>query len=372
MPPVKYHAGGFPPSALEWERLIPLLGPASAAVARYDGILGAVPNPAILLSPLTTQEAVLSSKIEGTQATFGEVLEFEAADADADVPPERKEDIQEILNYRRAMFRAEQLLEEKPLSLGVVKRVHETLMDGVRGRLRSPGQFRKVPNWIGPPQCTIEEARFIPISAGQLHHGLGRWESFIHTDAPNKLVQLAVLHAEFEALHPFLDGNGRIGRMLIPLIMWRQGLIRRPMFYLSAYLERHRDAYYERLMRVSKDGDWTGWSEFFLKGVQEQAEENQRKAESILRLYDDLKPRVIEATRSQYAIPALDWIFGTPVFQSTRFINQSEIPSSTARRILTALRDENFLQVIREPSGRRPAMFAFGMLLNTAEGRDIF
>jgi len=373
MPPVTYHTGQFPPETLEWTDLIPHLGPAAAAVARYDGTLGAVPNPAVLLSPLTTQEAVMSSRIEGTQATFGEVLEFEAREGEEedDVPEERRQDIHEVLNYRRAMRRAEQLLEERPLSLNVIREMHRILMAGVRGQNRAPGEFRRIPNWIGPPNCPIEEARFVPISADQLMDALHEWQVYIHEDTPDRLVQLAILHAEFEALHPFLDGNGRIGRIFLPLFMWQVGLIRRPMFYLSAYLERHRDAYYERLMGVSEDGDWTGWCRFFLQGVREQAEENQRKAQDILHLYDQLKPRVIDATHSQYAIHALDWIFGTPVFRSTGFIRGAEIPDATARRIMNALRDEGILQEIREGRGRRPAMYAFPTLINVAEGREV-
>jgi len=369
--PVRYHDGGFPPPALAWDELVPHLGPASMAVARYDGTLAAVPNPAVLLSPITTQEAVLSSRIEGTQATFGEVLEFEAGEDSEDLPERRKEDINEILNYRRAMFEAERLLRSLPLSLRVVRRVHRVLMDGVRGQRRAPGNFRKVPNWIGPSGSPIEEARFIPISPEALRDGLSRWEEYIHADAPDRLVQVAVLHAEFEALHPFLDGNGRLGRMLVSLAMWQYGLIRRPMFYMSAFFERHRDEYDERLFAVSRDGEWTGWCRFFLEAVRSQADENQEKAQEILGLYDRLRPRVLDLTRSQYAIPGLDWIFQQPVFRSTQFVRGSQIPGSTARRLLRVFREGGVLEELRPASGRRPALFAFRELLNVAEGKKV-
>lgn len=193
--PVRYHTGRFPPASLDWGQLIPLLGPAAAAVARYDGMLAAVPNPAVLLSPLTTQEAVLSSRIEGTQATMGEVFEFEASEEAAS--PERREDIREILNYRAAMREGERLLADLPLSQRVIREMHKVLLaGGVRGQNRAPGEYRRIPNWIGPPGCSIEQARFVPIDADKLPAAMSAWERYAHSDAPDRLVQLAILHAE--------------------------------------------------------------------------------------------------------------------------------------------------------------------------------
>ena len=263
MSTVKYHSGKFPPSALEWEQLIPLLGPASAAVARYDGVLGAIPNASVLLSPLTTQEAVLSSKIEGTQATMGEVLEFEAQRGRKKIPDQKRDDIHEVLNYRKAMRHAVELLQDLPLCQRVIKQTHKVLLEGVRGHGKSPGEYRRVPNWIGPLGCTMEEARFVPISAGDLDEAMGQWDRYLNSTAPDRLVQLAILHAELEALHPFLDGNGRLGRMCVPLFMFKVGLIQSPMFYISAYFERNRDEYYERLLAISRDGNWSDWCVFF-------------------------------------------------------------------------------------------------------------
>jgi Fic family protein len=370
--PVHYHLGGFPPEKIDWGALIPLIGPTSAAVARYDGILTAIPNAAILLSPLTTQEAVLSSRIEGTQATMGEVLEFEAEGESGQIPAERKADIHEVLNYRSAMRVAEKMLEDLPLCQRVICEAHKVLLSGVRGQDKAPGEYRKVPNWIGPAGCTINQARFVPISADKLPEAMSAWERYIHAEAPDRIVQLAVLHAEFEALHPFLDGNGRLGRMLVPLFMWQTGLIHTPMFYISAYFEGNRDEYYDRLLAVSRDGDWTGWCSFFLEAVRSQAEENQRKTTDILGLYEAMKPKVAELTRSQYAIHALDWIFGRPIFKSSDFVARASIPEPTAKRILAVLRDENILQVIVEGRGRRASTLAFPALLNIAEGREAF
>lgn len=370
--PVSYHLGCFPPTVLDWPQLIPLLGPASAAVARYDGTLAAIPNAAVLLSPLTTQEAVLSSRIEGTQATMGEVLEFEAEGDSPGLSEERREDIREVLNYRAAMRLAEKLLADFPLSQRVIREAHRVLLEGVRGQGKAPGEYRRIPNWIGPAGCTIEQARFVPISADKLPDAMSAWERYAHEDAADRLVQLALLHAEFEALHPFLDGNGRLGRMLVPLFMWQNGLIQRPMFYVSAYLEANRDEYYDRLLAVSRDGDWTGWCRFFLNALKAQAEENQHKAAAILSLYEAMKRQVAELTRSQYAIHALDWIFGRPIFKSSDFVASAGIPEPTAKRILPELREAGVLRVLMEASGRRAATLCFPALLNIAEGWDAF
>ncbi|HEX5438928.1 MAG TPA: Fic/DOC family N-terminal domain-containing protein [Gemmatimonadaceae bacterium] len=370
MAPVRYHEGRFPPASLDWPRLIPLIGPASVAVARYDGILSAIPNSGVLLSPLITQEAVLSSRIEGTQATMGEVLAFEAG-KDVATPAQRA-DIHEVLNYRAAMREAEQLLLELPFSLRVVRDAHRVLLSGVRGENKDPGEYRRVPNWIGPQGCKIDAARYVPISAEKLPGALSAWERYAHSEEADRLVQLAILHAEFEALHPFLDGNGRIGRMLVPLFMWQTGLIQRPMFYISAFFEARRDSYYERLLAVSRDDDWTGWCAFFLKAVRTQAEDNLTRARAIFDLYQDLKRRAPEMTHSRYAVHALDWIFERPIFKSSDFVTSAGIPEATARRLLGMLRTGGVLRALGERSGQRSAVLSFPALLNRAEGKEVF
>lgn len=370
--PVHYHYDRFPPKDIDWSKLIPFIGPANAALARYDGTLAAIPNANLLLSPLTTQEAVLSSRIEGTQATMGEVLEYEAEGGLDDIPAEREDDINEVLNYRRAMWSAIELLHELPLCQRVIRQAHHVLLEGVRGHGKSPGDYRQIPNWIGQPGCSIDDARYVPISVDRLQEGLDRWEKFIHDEAPDRLVQLALVHAEFETLHPFLDGNGRLGRMCVPLFMYKTELIQSPMFYISAFFEAHRDEYYERLLSISRNNDWTNWCIFFLKAVAVQAQENQKKAQEILTLYEKQKGQIISLTHSQYAIHALDLIFSRPIFKSSDFTNCNEIPVSTAKRILSVLRENEILKTLREASGRRPAVYAFSELLNVAEGRSVF
>ena len=369
--PVKYHVGGFPPATLDWERVLPLIGPATAAVARYDGLLNAIPNVAVLLSPLMTREAVLSSKIEGTQATMGEVLEFEAK-SESGIPEERRGEIKEILNYRRAMGHAGELLKKLPLCQRIIKESHTVLMEGVRGHDKTPGRYRKAPNWIGEAGCRIEDAIFIPISADALQKSMDEWEKYIHTGYPDRLVQIAILHAEFEAIHPFLDGNGRIGRMIIPLCMAMYGLLKAPMFYMSAYFERHRDEYYERLLAVSRDGNWTEWVAFFLTSVIEQAGENQNKAQAIRVLYDEMLHRIADITHSRYAVHAAEFLFKRPIFRASDFYREPHLTRASGRRILSLLQKKGYFHTVRPPSGRRSAVFAYKKLLSIAEGTEVF
>ena len=372
MASVRYHLGAFPPPNLDWEKLIPLLGPASAALARYDGVLVAIPNPEVLLSPLTTQEAVLSSRIEGTQATMTEVLEFEAKDEPGETDERKAADIYEVLNYRQAIRKAKDMLAKLPLSGRLIRAAHKTLLQGVRGKNKAPGEYRRNQNLIGTHGCTEDTARFVPIGAGDLPEGMSAWEKYLNAKEPDALVQLAIVHAEFEALHPFLDGNGRLGRMLIPLFLFERKLLAAPTFYLSAYLEARREEYYERLLAVSRDGNWTGWCVFFLGALIAQAESNARKAKQILDLYETKKNWIADQTHSQHAMRALDFLFDRPVFASSDFVAHSGMPQPSAKRILKVLRDEGLLRVVREAAGRRTAILVFPELLNIAEGQEAF
>lgn len=199
----------LPIKDIDWEGLIPVLGKANRALAKYDGALYGLPNPEVLLSPLTTQEAVLSSRIEGTQATLGEVLKFDAGEEPQQ--ESKRLDIQEIVNYRRALRVAEAELQSRPFNLNLLLHLHDLLLDSVRGRNKARGQFRKHQNWIGAPGSTVESADFVPPAPEILPEYLDNWEKYYHLDRPDPLVQLAIIHAQFEILHPFLDGNGRLG-----------------------------------------------------------------------------------------------------------------------------------------------------------------
>lgn len=369
MPPIPYHYDSFPPKELDWARLVPLIGPATLALGDFKGMLEAIPNTDVLLAPLRDQEAVLSSRIEGTQATLGEVLEYEAGASSKHQSPEKVDDINEVLNYRRSILHASSNLEELPLCGRLLKEAHAILMDGVRGKDKGAGLYKTVQNAIGSPGCTLENAKFLPITPDKLEEGMAKWERFVHGEEPDVLVQLALTHAEFEALHPFLDGNGRLGRMIIPLFLYERKMLNYPAFYLSEYFENHRDEYYERLLAISRDGDWTGWCEFFLKGFAIQARENTRKARAIMKLYENRKQWMIDRTHSQHAIPALDFIFNQPIFKASDFGATQGIPRPSARRILGEIRDELLLE-ISPSSGQKPAHYAYVELLNIAEGKD--
>jgi len=358
----------LPLDSIDWAAHVTLIGKANAALARYDGMLQSIINPSVMLSPLTIQEAVLSSRIEGTQASMEEVMEYEA-DPEEPVEPSRKADIQEISNYRRAMGTAVKKLDKKPLCLSLLKDLHAILLDSVRGRNKDPGQFRRVQNYIGPPGCAIEEASFVPPSVDLLRPFLDNWEKYVHLDDKDPLVQLAVVKAQFEIIHPFLDGNGRIGRMLIPIFLYEKDLLSSPMFYMSAYLEKHREEYYQRLQAVSKDGDWNGWISFFLSAIAEQAVDNTLKTRLIFSLYDRMKRQLPDVIRSQYAVQAIDALFDRPIFRIAEFAARSKIPDASARRIIKALKENGSIKDLRKGRGRRATILIFPELIAITEGR---
>lgn len=361
----------LPITDVEWEPLIPLIGQANRSLAHYDGVLHGVPNPEVLLSPLTTQEAVISSRIEGTQATFGEVLKFEAGEE-----PEqesRQLDIQEILNYRAALRMAEDSLESKPFNLNLLLSLHEVLLDSVRGRDKGRGRFRTTQNWIGAPGCTTEKAQFVPPDFALVPRLMDNWEKYYHMKRPDPLVQLAVVHAQFEIIHPFLDGNGRLGRILIPLYLHEKNILSRPMFYLSAYLDEHRDEYVDRLRVLGQeDRAWNDWIGFFLTALIEQAAANATKALAIMALYERLKRQVLDLTHSQFAVPLLNLLFEQPVFRTTTLEVRAGMPSRPMiMNLLGTLKREGILKTVREGRGRRAGILALPELVNLCEGKEV-
>ena len=353
-----------------WEPLIPLIGSANRSLAQYECALYGVPNPEVLLSPLTTQEAVLSSRIEGTQATLGEVLKFEAGEEPRHEA--RRLDIMEIINYRRALRVAEKELKNRPFNLNLLLRLHEALLLGVRGRDKGRGRFRTTQNYIGRPGTPIEQADFVPPDPKNVKPALDNWEVYYHADRPDPLVQLAVVHAQFEIIHPFLDGNGRIGRILIPLFLHEKKLLSRPMFYLSGYLEEHREEYIRHLRALGKEPDaWNGWISFFLTALDRQARINASKARAVIDLYGGLKEQVIAVTRSRYAVPLLDQIFQKPIFMSRdlRFTEENRPSRQLVSHLLRLFREHGILTVIQEGRGRRGQVLAFAELIDLCETR---
>ncbi len=355
---------------LDWEPLIPLIGKANRSLAFFDGVLQGVTNPNLLLSPMTTQEAVLSSRIEGTQATLGDVLKFEVGEEPGE--QQSREDIREIINYRQALKYAEEELKKRPFSLRLLKDLHAILLNSVRGRNRARGQLRTVQNWIGAPGTPIEQAEFIPPEPQHLMECLSNWEQYYHLERPDPLVQLGVLHAQFEIIHPFLDGNGRLGRMLIPIFLFEKKMLSRPMFYLSEYLEAQRDPYIAHLRKLGqKAGAWNEWIQFFLTAVGEQAEANAMKARAIIELYNRLKQHVVDLTHSQYAIPLLDRIFARPVFQISHLEGKGMPTRAMITGLVAKLKEAGILKVLRAGSGRRGQVLALPELINVTEGRIV-
>ena len=361
-----YEPVQLPLDDIDWESHVSLIGQANAALARYDGMLEGIVNPAVLLSPLTTQEAVLSSRIEGTLPTMVEVLEHEASPKKK-LEPEIRDDLSEIINYRRAMVKAVGDLNKRPLCLNLIKEMHEVLLDSVRGRHKYRGEFRRSQNLIGPPGCDINTATFVPPSVDKMKPALHNWEKYCHHEEKDRLVQLAVIKAQFELIHPFLDGNGRIGRILIPLFLYDKGLLSSPMFYLSGYLEEHRDDYYRALESISRQDDWNGWIRFFLVAVRDQAEINTEKARNILDLYNRMKSQIQEAIRSQYLIQALDALFDKPIFTSNDFSKLSKIPRESSYHILNILKKEGIIVEQRPGQGQRAAILKFKELIDITE-----
>lgn len=363
-----YQPETLPLEGLNYGKLITLVGEANAQLSEYNGLLQGIVNPKIMLSPLTNQEAVLSSKIEGTQATVEEVLEHEAGE----VYDERKNlDIHEILNYRKALILAEEHTSQYGISLNLILELHKILLDSVRGQNKTPGYFRKDQNWIGSYGCKIEDATFIPPNPLQLMDHLKDWEAYLRISDFDILAQSAIMHAQFELLHPFKDGNGRIGRLLIPLFLFSKGRLSSPMFYLSDYLEKNRAEYYARLKAISADKDWTGWIAFYLKAVVEQAKLNNSRTREIIKLYENTKGIIQQTTRSQYSAQLLDALFDRPIFRINELSQRIRIPKPTAHGLISQLEKMGMIIVIRPAAGRRSATYAFPDLLNIAEGREV-
>lgn len=361
-----YEPSILPLKGLDYERLFTLVGNANTELARYDGLLHGIANPSIMLSLLTNEESVFSSRIEGIVATVDEVLEQEAGLVKEG---EKSKDIQEIINYRDALRSAHQYLDERSITLPFVRELHKILLNSVRGQDKTPGEFRTDQNWIGKYGSTIEEASFVPPNPLQLPDHLAAWQNYMAGNDIDLLLQTAVVHAQFEVLHPFRDGNGRIGRILMPLFLYKKKKLSHPMFNLSAYLEANREEYYFRLRNISQEGDWNSWIEFFLKAIAEQAKINNSKTKAIKELYELMKKKIHEITHSQYTVNLLDAIFDRPIFKTTDFVQNSKIHKKTAMDLLKRLREAKILIALQEGSGRRAAVLCFPALLRITEER---
>ncbi|MCB1355388.1 MAG: Fic family protein [Maritimibacter sp.] len=366
---VDYHYGKFPPEHLDLQVILEPLTEATASLARYDQMLGSMLNSEILLAPLRTRDAVVSSRMEGTISTIDEVMQLEAAAQSGDTDAHRtaRNETIEVALYARALRQSQQALSEgRPISEHLLRSAHQTLLAFGRGASKHPGSYKTEQNYVG--DRGTRRVRIIPINPQSLPGGMEALVAYINSNDQVPLVRTALAHVEFEALHPFEDGNGRVGRMLITLMLWKLGLISQPHFYVSGYFEQYKDEYVERMRAVSAEGDWTGWTVFFLRALNAQALENLSTAGEIQRLYDVMRERFREILHSQWSNHALDFVFANPYFRNNLFTRDSGIPAPTANRFTRLLVDNDLLRTIIPAAGRRPAMYAFEPLLEVVRG----
>jgi Fic family protein len=360
---VNYHYDMFPPTTLDYAKIVHQLVSATDAIARFDQMLKKMHNSEILLAPLRNQEAVISSRMEGTISTMDEILKYEADyNEGEDTSSSTRSDVIETVLYQRALKASQQALSDGyPLSEHLIKAAHEKLLSFGRGAAKTPGKYKTEQNYL--VDRTKRNVLFTPIAPITLHEGLEKLFAYIQNSTDPVLVKTAVSHVEFEALHPFKDGNGRIGRMLITLMLWVEGVISAPHFYISGYFEKNKDEYIDMMRNVSSSNNWTEWVVFFLKAIEQQAIRNLTIAENISNLYDRMKNEFSEALSSRFSVQALDYVFTNPVFRNNKFTQNSGIPSQTASRFTRVLVEKDLLRILEEPSGRRAALFVFEPLM---------
>jgi len=305
-----------------------------------------LPNPHLLINPFLRREAVLSSRIEGTHADVEQLALFEAEPSDSAAAP----DVQEVSNYLRAMQHGLFRLTQTRISLQLIREMHEILLAGVRGEEKQVGQFRTRQNWIGSGGRGIEGARYVPPATQPMMDTLNELEHFIRTtDDSLFLIKLAFIHYQFEAIHPFLDGNGRIGRLLITLLLCERGYLPSPLLYLSAYFERYRDEYLEHLWFVSQKGDWKAWVDFFLRGIAEQSRDGINRAQQIQSLWQRYR-HLAQARRSTNLIQLVDQLFVSPAITATQAAKLLNVTPRAAQQNIEKLVE---IGVLREVTGRQ-------------------
>lgn len=329
--------------------------PAPRAIELSDGSLGAldeasnqlgilqgigrqIRNPHLLISPYMSREAVLSSRIEGTQTTMSDVYAADLQQGDLVLAA----DVREVRNYRSAHQLG--LRSQLPLSLRLIRNLHKRLMKGVRGQERHPGEFRTYQNFIGAPSG--KDATYVPPPVPQMRALLDDLDRFLNEPALRPVVQAAVVHYQFEAIHPFGDGNGRVGRLLIPLFLRDRGLLPQPLLYLSAYFERSRSEYYERLLRVSTHGDWDGWINYFLVGVSTQAREAVDLSDRLLALHNQYREELQAKHVTANVLTLIDALFENPLIYTKRAENVLGVSAPTARATIKVLEEHGVLREI--------------------------
>jgi len=354
-PPVEYSAA-----------LVSMLSEADRALGALEGMGRILPNANLLVIPYMRREAVLSSRIEGTQASLSDLFLFEAAKTE--LP--KDSDVKEVSNYVEAMGHGLRRLPELPLSKRLVREIHEKLLTGVRGQEQTPGEFRRRQNWVGPKNCRLEGAIYVPPPVDDMDLLLNDWEKFVHqpTEMP-PLIQCAVLHSQFESIHPFLDGNGRVGRLLITLFLCERGHLSQPLLYLSGYLAKNRSDYYECLQHVREDGNWRGWIEFFLRAVSHQAKDALECAHRILKLKQNYRDRLQKKWSSAAVLALLDSLFLNPYLKVSDAAKRMKVSYNAAQGALGKLED---LKIVKEITGqKRNRIFCAHELLRVIESADL-
>jgi Fic family protein len=334
-----------------------LLSQADRALGRLDGSTDALPNPDLFVFMYVRKEAVLSSQIEGTQASLIDVLEFESRALEPDNP----QDVEEVVNYVAAINHGLERLRTMPVSLRLIREIHQELMKGVRGAERNPGEFRRSQNWIGPGGCTLAGATYVPPPPYEMLRALDNLERFLHSPQPMPtLIKVGLAHAQFETIHPFLDGNGRTGRLLITFLLCEQNILQRPLLYISYYFKRYRAEYYDRLQAVRDQGDWEGWLKFFLRGVYEVAQEAAVTAREIVNLKEEHRQLVLSrmGRKSGNSIAVLESLYFKPIFTVEHVANITNLSYPNANALIKQLIEIGLLQEITGQKRNRAFSYA--------------
>lgn len=341
------------PPDLDFERsMVNSLSSADRALGELAGLGRTIPNPHLLIGPFVRREAVLSSRIEGTQTDIADLYAFEAGQMKLPGLTQREEpgDAREVFNYVRAMEYGIKRQETIPISLRLLREVHGKLMEGARGERATPGEFRRSQNWIGPPGCKLNEANFVPPPVDKMNEALSDFEKFLHEDLPiPPLIRLAMIHYQFEAIHPFLDGNGRVGRLLISLLLVNWGLLPQPLLYLSAFFERKRQDYYDLLMAVSQKNDWKSWFQFFLSGVTEQARDAVLRAKNLQDIQTSWRSRLMDQKVSGGVFKIMDKLFENPIVtipEAQQIMGVKQY--ATARKAINVLESVGILEKTKD------------------------
>jgi Fic family protein len=339
------------PPNLQYEGSIPrLLEEATLALGRLSGIGHTLPNPHMLIRTFQQREALLSSRIEGTVADQHELL-F----ADVAKPKALGENVREVRNYIEALNFGLKQLAKLPVCLRLIRDVHQKLMRGVRGHEERPGEFRDIQNYVGKPGG-FSQARYIPPPVAQMNELLDQFEKFLHEDSEiPALIRLALIHYQFEAIHPFRDGNGRIGRLLLPLLLCDWKLLSKPLFYLSAYFDRHRDEYFDHLLAVSQRGTWREWIQFFLKGVAEESRDALDRAEKLLALREEYRTKLQSAHASAASLQLIDSLFEIPAMTIPLAVHKLRLSYPGAKRNVLKLVQADILK--ETPERQHPRLY---------------